>query len=373
MFAVAQPAKAYPNFISYGYGSCLTCHYNPHGNGPLTDYGRALSATEVSDRFFSGKKTTEEQITDRSGFLFSPPSQTIVRPSMDYRGLYLKRNYRDEAEKDYFITMDLNATVVAKFLKRDKLTLVGQIGYAPKPLALAGQNDIETYRSREHYVGYRVAKEFGIYVGLMDKVFGIRLPDHIAFSRTATSLVQNDQTHGVVFHYSGPAVELGIHPFVGNLVQSADLRQKGISGMLEVPVGTFARVGASGLGSASEYLFTAAGALHARIGIGQGNSVLIESGQVEKQVEASKKTTKSRYLTTQSHLHLRRGLWALLTAEALQADLASDGMRYRVGPGIQFFPLQRLELRGDIYRNVIQAGQAESASTDVTAQIHVWL
>ena len=39
---------AYPEFIGYGYGSCLTCHYNGAGGGPLSDYGRSLFAVEIA-------------------------------------------------------------------------------------------------------------------------------------------------------------------------------------------------------------------------------------------------------------------------------------------------------------------------------------
>jgi hypothetical protein len=33
LFLSAQTVYAYPEFIGYGYKSCLTCHWNGHGNG----------------------------------------------------------------------------------------------------------------------------------------------------------------------------------------------------------------------------------------------------------------------------------------------------------------------------------------------------
>jgi len=48
----SQSAKAYPNFIGHGYTSCINCHYNPFGGGPLTDYARAVAATTISSRNF---------------------------------------------------------------------------------------------------------------------------------------------------------------------------------------------------------------------------------------------------------------------------------------------------------------------------------
>lgn len=344
------------------------------GNGPLTDYGRALSATEISDRLLSKSSDTEEQITERSGFAFNTPENTWLRPSLSYRSLYLKRNYDEPSEKDSFIIMDLSATVVAKLLKRDQLTFVGQIGYAPKPRALGDDADVKEYRSREHYIGYRPLKEFGVYAGLMDKVFGIRIPDHTAFSRSITALGQNDQTHGIVLHYSSKLLEVGVQPFIGNLVQDEDLRQKGVTTQIEVAAGDTVRLGVSGLTSTSEYLDTLIYAGHGRFGIGQGNSILTEVGQVTKAIKANDAETKSQYSMTQGHLHIRRGLWALLTLESLRPDTNDSAKIYRVGPGLQFFPFQRLEIRGDVYKTIRKAGgQSASDSIDLATQLHIWL
>jgi hypothetical protein len=369
-----RPAEAYPNYISYGYGSCLTCHYNPAGNGPLTDYGRALSATEISDRLISKDSETEEQITDKSGFNFGQPPVEWLRPSLSYRSLYLKRNYDESSEKDSFIIMDLSATVVAKLLQKDKLTFVGQIGYSPKPRALEDDPDVVEYRSREHYVGYRFAKEFGVYAGLMDKVFGIRIPDHTAFSRSITGLGQNDQTHGILAHFSNKLVEVGVQPFIGNLVQDEDLRQKGVTTQIEFAAADKTRIGLSGLTSTSEYLDTLLYAGHARIGIGQGNSILTEIGQAEKTVKVNDVKTTSRYVMTQGHLHFRRGLWGLLTVENLKPNIDSGSTINRIGPGVQFFPFQRLEIRGDVYKTYRKTtGQPATDSIDLATQLHIWL
>src|SRR5690606_31667107 len=122
------------------------------------------------------------------------------------------------------------------------------ISYAPTPRSARNQ-DMEEYRSREHYIGYRITREWGVYVGLMDKVFGIRVPDHTAWSRSATNLNQNDQTHGAVIHYFSGNWEAGFHAFIGNLVQDESLRQKGFSGQVEYTMGEFSRVGLSALTS----------------------------------------------------------------------------------------------------------------------------
>ena len=66
VFLFALNSFAYPDFISYGYKSCLTCHYNGQGSGALNDYGRALFASEFTARTFTSKKP--DQLADQSGF-----------------------------------------------------------------------------------------------------------------------------------------------------------------------------------------------------------------------------------------------------------------------------------------------------------------
>ena len=75
-------AFAYPDFISYGYNSCLNCHYNGMGGGPLTDYGRSLFATEITARTFVSNKTHTKVEIERIGITF--PKSVFID------GLYLE-------------------------------------------------------------------------------------------------------------------------------------------------------------------------------------------------------------------------------------------------------------------------------------------
>lgn len=369
---VSSSIQAYPNFITYGYQSCMSCHYNPHGNGPLTDYGRALGAAEISSQYFLGEDVDEEELADSSGFWGKPYENSWLRPSISYRGLYLARDAGKKTQEDDWINMNANISVVGKFLKRDKLIIAMEFGYAPKPRTRASEDDIEEYRSREHYVGYKFSKNWGVYAGLMDKVFGIRVPDHIAYSRSITGLNQNDQTHGLVVHYSNPDFEIGVQPFIGNLVQDESLRQKGVTTMFELTGSDRFRYGASFLSSSSEFVDTLMYSAHSRLGFAKASSLLFELGEVER--SQSDQNTKSRYLFTQTHLDITQGLWALTTIETLQANIDNEAYSLRIGPGVQYFPIPKLELRSDIYWT--QRVSEESPTTtqlDVTAQVHVWL
>lgn len=365
---------AYPNYITYGYQSCMSCHYNPHGNGPLTDYGRAVSSTKIASQYFLGENVDQEELANRSGFFEREYKQSWFRPAINYRGLFLSRNLGSSRQDNDWINMQANVSLVGKFLKRDKLIVALEVGYAPKPRSRQGDEDIKEYRSREHYIGYRFNRNWGVYVGLMDKVFGLRIPDHIAYSRAITGLNQNDQTHGMVLHYSSPSVEFGIQPFVGNLVQDQELRQKGFTSMLELPAGDKGRWGASFLRSASEYVDTAMYSSHGRFGFGEASSVQLELGEVNRSQKKSNRKDKSRYLFTQTHLGVTHGFWGLLSLEGLQADTNNDSYNLRLGPGLQYFPYPKLELRSDVYwtkRLIHDAPNTDS--WDFTAQVHFWL
>lgn len=366
---------AYPNYISYGYTACMNCHFNPMGNGPLTDYGRTVSATELTDKQFwpARIRKDDERLADLSGFTFGKPPVEWLRPSASYRGLYYETKPGTGQQKGQWITMDASAALVAKFLTNDKLTFVGQISYAPTPLASKGDGKTySNYRSRETYMGYRFTKGFGLYAGLMDKAFGIRVPDHIAFSRLVTRNTEDDQTYGLLMHVMTEHWEFALQPFAGNFVQEEKLRQKGVSTQTGFMVGETTRFGASFAASSSDYLKLMMYSIDARTGFGKGNSMLLEVGQVESTPKGDLKTT-DRYVFLQNQWLLVPGLSALVTGEMLQPDIKQGAISYRYGPGIQYFPIYRMELRADVYDTRQRSPQSYSDdSWTVTGQLHLW-
>lgn len=350
------------------------------GNGPLTDYGRAIGATAISDRILRSSSTTDEQIGENSGFLFSKPINSWLRPSFDYRGLTLKTNYGDLNEKSEYIHMMADMNIVLRLGPKDnknKFIVSYTLGYAPTPRSLKNNNTIkkeENYRSREHYIGFRINPKWGIYAGLMDKAFGIRVPDHNVFSKSTTGLGMNDQSHGMLLHYTVPKFEFAINPFMGNLAQKESVRQVGATGTFEWSATPKTRIGASLLNSKSDFLKQTIYAAHLRSAFGKGSSIMIEVGRQSKNAILREKTTTSHYVFTQSHIRLKRGLNFLSTLEYLKADTErKEDKVVRLGPGIQYFLNQGLELRLDIYNTrVFSETSVSDDSWDVTGQYHIW-
>lgn len=372
---VNRSARAYPNFIGYGYTSCTVCHFNPYGNGPLTDYGRAVGASTISDdRWWFGARSLD-QIGKKSGFLYSQPSTKRIRPSLGYRGLLLRTNLGKKGSKSEWINMDGKASLVIKLGPQsdlNKFFISGTIGYAPVPRNGSNPN-AKTYRSREYYIAYRPTKNLGFYAGLLDKIYGLRIANHTAFSRTITSNTMNDQTHSIVMNYAAKSFELGIQPFIGNLGQKSSIRQKGFATHFEYNATRKFRPGFSTQVSKSEFLKSYAYAFHARAGFGEGNSVMAEIGQVKKEQTKKGVSTNSMYWMIQTHSLLTKGLFFLNTIESLTPNTSVNSRIIRWGPGIQYFLIQGLEFRMEVFNTRLYS---ESANTndrwDFTGQVHLW-
>lgn len=361
----------YPHFVGLGYTSCLTCHYNPFGSGPLNDYGRALSATAVSARTFYSDDFSEEEIANKSGFFFTAPKNNFFRPSLDYRGLLLKRNFGEENTETEFINMMLDLNLVLKNAT-NSLIFSSTVGYAPVPISLKDSDDeVEEYRLRELYLGWRMFDGFGVYVGLMDKIYGLRIAEHTAYSRSITNLTHNDQSYGIQLHYNSSNFEIGAGYFIGNLVQEENLRQVGASIKADYVLSHKSTIGVSALSSQNEFLENYMGAFHFKTAVGKGSAFMTEYGTVNKKNVSTSEETQENYLLSQAYLKLSRGTYLLNSVEHLKENQGDSRLRF--GPGLQLFPIQRLELRFEFYNTrYLSDSTSTEDSLDFLGQAHLW-
>lgn len=368
-------AEAYVNFIGHSYTSCLNCHFNPTGGGPLNDYGRVISATAISSRAFFPKKVTEERLAYTSGFLFRKPKQEWFRTQLNYRGFQLVRNPGStKNETKQWINMQADARVILKFGENDRFISVINYGYSPLPQSVPQGTSSSTWRSREHYVGFKFTPKFGVYAGLMDKAYGLKVIEHIAFSRQLPNVTQNDQTHGVLTHFLGETWEGFAHVFAGNLSQDGDVRMKGGSLMFEKTMFESHRYGASVMKQSNNYLDLLSYSAHTRLNLKEGSAVIAEIGQVNRKTDNGTDDRTSRYALLQTYLRPTRGLYFLTNIEYLNRDIKQDPYSVRWGPGVQFFPMQRIELRFDMYNTRNFAPDASTRdSWFYLLQTHIWL
>lgn len=342
-------SEAYPDFISYGYNTCITCHYNSQGNGALNDYGRALFATEIASRAIFSDKLSEEEIAAKSGFLGSTELPWWIRPGVKYRGLYFVNNPGSKAAVQKYITMQADVSLALQLDQGAKYLVMLSGGYSPTPMALQGKKEDKDKNliSREYYFRWQATKKFFTYVGLMDKVYGIRTADHTAYSRAVTGVAQNDQSHGIITQYYGGSWELTANAFFGNLQQEeAELRQKGGSLMFEYDAAEKNRVGASVLQSKNNFVEKSRFEVHSKMGLDKGNSLLTEIGFVRDNPFANPSTKVGGYLMMEGLYLITRGYNLLTQIEYYNASLSPatpDMTRWTFG--VLMFPMPKMEVR----------------------------
>ena len=367
---ISKFALSYPKFVGHGYNSCITCHYNSQGNGALTDYGRALGASEISGKILRGN-TSDEELGKSSNFLFMhQPLPFGIRPSLNYRGLYFSDNVGEDHSESTYINMQISANVAIKLDEKDKYTVLAEISYNPDDK----MDDENNFRSREYYFRYMPTKNFVSYVGLMDKVFGVRFENHYLFSRSkgGIGLGQNDQSHGLIAQYQTDTLEIAGQYFLGNLHLDGDTEQSGLSTKFTYKPSSFYRLGASLLSSSSKYMDKLMYSLHGEMGLGHGVSVIGEIGQSQKSVSGSDQT--SRYFLFQGTLRPFRGVYLYHIFEYYNQNIDLNNYTMRVGPGVQWFINQGVELRFDLLNQRRFADQeATEDDWEFLSQVHLWL
>lgn len=391
---LAKGAEAYPDFIGYGYTSCVTCHYNTQGNGPLNDYGRALFAGEIAARDVFPDTTTDDDLGAASGFLGKKELPWWLRPSAKTRSLWLNTNpglaSNGTTWTYYDMQEDLNLTVL---IDHDQKYVV-QLGLSRFPsnngfAANGTSGDPEIWYSRENYLRVQATKHLWISAGMLEKVYGLRLIDHTAFSRQGIGIVNYEVlhgslTHGMVVQYNQTEYELTGNYFIGNLNETTDAdqnaKQKGFSLMFEYNVGEKSRAGISILSSSSSAIQESRIAVHDKLGLSLGSSLLTELGYFKDAASSTSTTNSGFYGLIQNSTLLRRGYSLLSLAEYYASSLnapsgtTDNGTNFRWGLGFLTFPLPRVEFRFAardlrLWRN----DQGNKDSWDLQAQLHLSL
>ncbi len=364
-------AWAYPEFIGYKYTSCLTCHYNGQGNGPINDYGRALWGSEIAGKLFN-KNRTDEELGEASGFLGKKPLPWWFRPGIKARGIYVMPNPGSGAT-NRFILMQADVNGAFFFDKDQKYTAVVSIGSLPEAVATGyGQSWI----SREHYFRWQINDQNWLYFGKMDKVFGIRTANHTAFSRDDTGLGMNDQSHGFIFHYVKEHMEATFNYFIGDqMAANKDNQHKGFSGMYEYDIGEAWRVGISLLSSKDNSTARTMLGLHSRQGFGEGVSLMFELG-LKNDTPNGAETKQGYYFFSQATQRIARGYHFFVSGQGYKDNLTSDRPNnIRAGFGMLMFPLQRYEFRieAENERKLTNGASVSPDNWGVYTQMHVSL
>lgn len=365
----------YASFIGYGYSNCMTCHYNPHGNGQLNDYGRALFASEIAARPFWNKKISDEELAKRSSFTFQEPTPRAIHPSFKYRDLYLTANPGGGGTQRR-ILMQADAGLAWHFDEKDKYILVLSAGYTPEPVNASIEKEAWNYHliSREHYLRMQLSEGHFLSVGLIDIPYGIRIVDHTALSRVGIGLDQNSQVHGVLYNYVEDKILFGLHGFVGNQMRNEIDRVNGGSATFEYEVGEKITLGASAFHGVRDTGKQSLLGFHTRVGVGKGSSLMAEWGLNRLEPKMGDATT-GNYGLVVGTMRLVRGLDFETQFEMLKSSFqeSSDEL-YRTSVGLIYFPFQRLELRSRVVDGrSLSPNEVKGDTWSIQSQLHLSL
>ncbi|ASD63263.1 hypothetical protein B9G79_06620 [Bdellovibrio bacteriovorus] len=341
---LTSQAKAYPDFIGYSYSSCITCHYNGLGGGALNDYGRALFATEITSRQVFPKSMEEEEIAEMSGFLGKKKLPWWVRPGLKYRGLWLQMDPGAKASTERYINMQNDVNLNFFLDKKQNYALITTVSYTGVEPYYGKTN---TWFMREYYLRWKQSNNFWLYVGQMDKAYGIRNVDHSAVSRKAITLGQFDQSQGVIGHFTYPDWDVAVNAFFGNAAQEDPQKQKGFSVAGEYQVYEKFKVGASVLTSQSDLQQWNLAALTTRMGLSKGSAIMGEFGLRQKKDKiADSEAELGTYAIVQTMVEINRGYNFLSILEHTKGDInksSAEAMKWSLGA--LMFPLPRTEFR----------------------------
>jgi hypothetical protein len=371
---ISSTSFAYPDFIGYGYRSCVTCHFNGSGGGALNDYGRAVWASEITSKAIFHKRKSDEKMAESSGFLGKKPLPWWFRPGIKYRGLQLTRDPGSRGQIDRWIDMqgEING---AFFYDRDqKYMFYGSYGYRPLPERFVDRpgDKPEEWITREHYVRVQYREDLYLYAGLMDKWFGIKNVDHTGFNRRFTQTTMDDQTHGAAAHLIKDTFELSGQLFVGNIQQDEKLRPRGASFHFDKATGEKSAYGISLLTQKNDFAERFQGSVQYRKGLREvGNGFLAELGVVDEKARGEKGVL-GIYSFLQSTTRLSRGHHFLLKYETWKPDTTTaENETFRYGFGFLSFPWTKTEIRIDVYnQRTIVPAQANQDTWIMTSQIH---
>ncbi|MNK19506.1 hypothetical protein D3C87_377280 [compost metagenome] len=310
----------------------------------MNDYGRALYATEITARDVYPKNMDEEEIAAKSGFLGKTQLPWWIRPGIKYRGLWFQMNPNSGGEFEKYYDMQNDVNLALHLDKKQRFVIVGTASYANNITVFDKKN---YWYPREYYLRFKYSNNFWVYLGQLDKVFGIRLIDHTAVSRQPIRLGQFSQSQGAVLHWTYPKWDIAVNPFMGNSNEKDEVRQKGgsISGEFEVHENF--KVGASALSSESTQEKWSLVAASTRMGLSKGSAIMAEVGLKE----FTNKVTNAdailgSYAWVETLINIRRGYNLLSVIEHSRSDLSkssSESMKWSIG-GL-LFPLPKTEVR----------------------------
>ena len=343
--ASAKAAYAYPEMIGKGYTNCASCHYNPTGGGYINSYGmgttQALWPDDRKADLIARLRDGPLAKADVTGYDENDKSKLQIGLDLDSRFMAtsVPSTVGSSVGFNFFPMLLEFGGVVAwgKFL------FYGGIG----PKEPEGDGISWKVASREHWLQFKATDQFSVRVGRMMLPFGLRIPDHTAFTRSDFGFGYYGQTYAAEADYVSEYFVASAAGSVGNpFDQPSHLREHGGAASVAFNVPSWASVGVSGLYETSDQVKRSAISVFGRTRIVQRVYVMGEIDGQRKDVNDTDR--RQNNIATL----LRLGWWAKESLNLyLQHDFratqnsAVSEQRYTVGaswwllPWIEMIPM----------------------------------
>lgn len=261
---VCGRASAYPDMIAKGYTNCGSCHYNPTGGGFINSYGMAAQQASLPDDWQSDFVThlREGPLAKADVTGYDDAGKSKLQVGLDLDSRWMLTTVPSGVAQSVGINFFPMLLEVGGVVAWGKLLVYGAVG----PKDPEGDGISWKAASREHWVRLQATEALSFRVGRMFLPFGLRIPDHTAFSRSDLGFGYYDQTYAAEADYMSEYLAISAAGSVGNYMEApAQLRERGgaVSAAFNLP--SRASIGVSGLYLNSDLQQRSAIAVFARV------------------------------------------------------------------------------------------------------------
>jgi hypothetical protein len=335
---ISSAASAYPQYIAKGEVNCVSCHHNPNGGGLATAYGHSEVEATFPDYV-------------RVGWLEHFRSTIGKNEVTGY-------NENDEATLQY----DLGADARFLFLQVPLevaddpawtvIPMLGEVGgtllygpvqaYAtvtPRPSGIQRQQ--YQVASREHWLRAKLTDSQSLRVGRLVLPFGLRVPDHTAYTREDFGFNKWDQWYAAEWDMYTDAFTASAAVFTGVLIRErVSPGEGGLVASFAYNIGNAASIGVSGLAGLSTPTARVAGSLFARWRVFGQTYVM---GEFAAQNVTSRVTNKTRLepaalFRVGTFLFRSADLYAEFDGRTIQGFWETTKLRYIAGVDWKLLP-----------------------------------
>jgi hypothetical protein len=256
-------AQAYPWMIKHGFAKCASCHTDPMGGETLTGMGRVISDTTLSTRWDGGKEPTNNA---KLFYAVEEPAWLRLGGSVRMMWALYKLPYQGAEGAYRMFPMQMDTYGQLRF---GDFRIGGSIGATRAPPgssfgkpAQITSNEEQGWNliSRSHWIGYDLSDHLLLRAGRLNLPFGVRIPEHVMWSRDATRTDrEHSQQHGVALDYYEGPIRAQLMAILGNYQMSPDkFRERGYSLYGEYLLSPHVALGVSSLvtHASADYILT---------------------------------------------------------------------------------------------------------------------